>query len=183
MARGNPQIRYNTEMKKAVLMGDEYDYFKTFRQFYAAELQILTSRRSMAQHAVEKFATSGGSLDLDTDTGVCTVQYGGTSYVVEYDEDGGVRRYTVENPAGDEEDILYLHWMFYCSVMLERLDTAIAEVEEKIANLENDVLLRSVSKAGGTIGGDTYLLAGAVSGLDLRGDEDVDPFGVFRDED
>lgn len=178
-SNGKPQIRYNAEVKKAILMADEYDAYKTLTQFYRSEKDILEIRRQKALLAVHKFAEQGGSMEFD-DTGCsCVVALRDVSYHVTYDEDGGVREYTVKNPSQDENAVLYLHWMFYCATILDRLDAAIDEANVKLANLENDILIRSLSKTAGTIANDVYLTAGAVAGLDLRTEEDIDPFGIL----
>lgn len=182
MTRDKPQIRYNAEMKKAITMGDEYDAYKTLTQFYAQEKRLLISRKAKATLAVRDFVSKGGTVEFDTECHRCVASFNDTSYTVEFDDEGGVERYWVENPSSDENNVLYLHWMFYCSLIIGRLDDAIAEVEIKLANLQNDILIRSVSKTAGTIAGDIYLTAGAVAGLDLRTDEDIDPFGIIGDD-
>ena len=179
MVRDKPQIRYNAEMKKAILMGDEYDSFKTLTQFYREEKQILETRRNKTALAVKEFALRGGSIDYDLNKHECVMSLGTISYNITYTEEGGVKEYTVKNPTEDGNCALYLHWMFYCSLMLDRLDAAIDEANTKLTNLENDILIRSVSKTAGTIADDVYLTAGAVAGLDLRTDDDIDPFGIF----
>ncbi len=182
MRENKPQIRWNAETRKAILMGDDYDTYKTLVQFYHQEKKVLENRRARATQAVKDFAMNGGSIEYDEESMTCYVAMGDSSYTVEYDEEGGIRRYTVENPAGDPDDILYMHWMFYCSIMLERLDSAIEQANIKLQHLENDVLIKSLSKTAGTISDDVYLTAGAVAGLDLRTDDDVDPLGIWSDQ-
>lgn len=179
MTTNKTQIRFNEETRKAILLGDEYDAFKTLTQFYRQEKALLEQRASKAKYAVGIFVRNGGMVDYDEITQTAVVSMNDVSYTVTYDTDGGIRRYTVENPTGNEQDLLYLHWMFYCSTLFEKLDTAIDEVNTKLKNLENDILIKSMQQTASTLKDDIYLTAGAVAGLDLRSDEDVDPFGMF----
>ena len=176
--RSKSAVRYNEEVRKAIMMGDEYEAFKTLAQFYREERRVLVSRRDRASQAVEEFAARGGTIAYDESAKRITMSLGDTSYTAEYDDDGDVTRYTVTKPTGS--DITYLHWMWYCSIIMDRLDAAIDAVDIKLADLENDRLIKSVAKTAGTIANDVYLTAGAVAGLDLRTDEDVDPYGILR---
>lgn len=174
-----PQIRYNAEMRKAIMMGDEYDAFKTLTQFYREERKLLVSRRDRVQKALEAYQDKGGTVEFDEETRTCVMKLDDTSYTVTYDEDGRVAKYAVEHPDEENQNTLYLHWAMYCSLMSGRLDAAIDEVDTKLSDLENDYLIKSVAKTAGTIADDVYLTAGAVAGLDLRTDDDVDPFGIL----
>lgn len=182
MTTNKTQIRFNEETRKAILLGDEYDAFKTLTQFYRQEKALLEQRSAKAKYAVGLFVRKGGIVDYDESTHTAVVSMNDVSYTVTYDSEGGIRRYSVENPAGNEQELLYLHWMFYCSTIFEKLDAAIDEVNIKLKNLENDILIKSMQQTASTLKDDIYLTAGAVAGLDLRSDEDVDPFGLFSDK-
>lgn len=180
--RERTPIKFAGETKKAVLMTDLYEQYETMVQFYAAEIAELRARRAVLEEVLEDFGGEGGTVDYDEEAHRARVELGEVSYEIHYDAGGEVDEYTVRNPAGDHEAVTRLHYVFYASLFLAKLDAAAEEVEKKIRDLENDVLIRSMGRVGRVLGDDVYLTAAAVTGLDLRTDADVDPLGIYRKE-
>ncbi len=182
-ATRKPQIRFNREMRKAMLLGDSFDAYTTFIQFYKAEENLAEKRIEKLSKIIDKFVENGGTYLIDPDQNAFQITLGDVHYSLIFNNNGEIKSYYVENPNADPDLILMLHQVFYAISMMDLLENTLNEIRRKKADLENHVLINSLGQVANTIAGDIYLTAGAIAGLDLRTEKDVDPLDLFGDDD
>lgn len=180
MAPPKAQIRLNKELKKAVHSAEEYEDYLTLIQFLTKERSILATRLKRIEMAISEFYSAGG--DITSEDGVVKVSFGELKYVIVFDENGDVEQYSVRNP-GDKYETEYAHKIFFCSYIRPYYQTRVKNIEDQLADLDNDNTLRGICELRDVIRGDRWLTTSAVSGIKIQKEEDVDPYGVFDEED
>lgn len=172
-------MRLPREVKRAIYSGEGYENYKTLVQFHTRTQTLLEARIHAMEEFTSEFYESGGTME-ETEDG-CTVAMGETRYTVAFGKDGRVARYSVENPL-DEDAMRYLHGLFFVLYMLPIYRSTLEHVKRGLADMENSNVLKGLDQIRKVIRDDKYLTVAAISGLEVRVEEEVDPFEVFGNE-
>lgn len=172
------QLRLNTELKKAVHSSDEYEDYMALVQFLVKQKTILALRLSRIIEQLEWFEASGGSITHDPDLKCTSIQYMDLEYTVEYRDDGSVSKYTVVNP-DNQVAVEYVHKIFFCAYIRPMYSDKIDLIDEQLADIDNDNVLKGIGEIRKSIRGDKYLTTAAISGASIQSEEDIDPYNIF----
>ena len=180
MSIPKPQLRLSNELKKAVHSHEEYEDMMTLVQFMVKERSELAMRLSRITMQLEIFYAAGGKIIKGDKT--VTITFENFSYVIRYNEDGDVCEYTVHNPS-NTIGVDHAHRIFFCSYIRPWYVQKLKEIEEQLADIDNDNTLRGIAEIRKAIRGDKWLTISSISGTAIQSEEDIDPFGIFGSDD
>lgn len=179
MATPKPQLRLSTELKKAVHSREEYEDMMTLVQFMVKERSEIALRLSRISAQLEIFVAAGGRIvNEDKST---TITFGDLTYSIRYNDDGDVCEYTVRNPS-NTIGVDHVHRIFFCAYIRPWYLQKLQQIEEQLADIDNDNTLRGIAEIRKAIRGDKWLTISAISGTAVQSEEDVDPYGIFGDD-
>lgn len=170
------QLRLSSELKKAVHSQDEYEDMMTLVQFLVKEKSVLSQRLARITAQLAVFRTAGGEI-VNSD-GSTVIKFDDLVYTVKYDKDGCVSEYTVKNP-GNSIGVEHIHRIFFCAYIRPWYVQKIEQLDEQLADIDNDNTLRGIAEIRKAIRGDKWLTIASISGTSVQSEEDVDPYGIF----
>lgn len=180
MSMPKAQMKLNLELKRAVQSGDDYDEYVAIVQFMQKQRSKLAIRLKEMDAAIDEFYRTGGTMKQDEN--VLTISHGNLQYTIVYDADGQIVEYLVKNP-GEHNKLEYVHRIYFCAYWRPYFESKIKNLDEELADLDNDNTLRGIFEVRKSIRGDRWMTMSALSGVNIQKEEDIDPYGIFSRED
>lgn len=181
VSKRTAQNRLNKDLRKAIHSGDGYEDYITVYQFLKQKQALVTERMRLMRHRIDDFYDEGGEATMDRDRNL-TLSLNGVVMHVYVDGDGEISGYDLNGIRGKREVVQRLLSLFFCLHMLPIYGSIVQTTVEQLADMDNDNVLRGMTEIRDIIRGDKYLTVSSLLGTDIRTENDIDPFGLFTEE-